>query len=93
MQIVHSIQFSEDEITTLFEFAKTVGTIEESSAYDSSEKPAIILDNKKKFKSLLTEYAKEVFDYGYKVGANTANVKDTEMYSWYYRSVITIKPT
>ena len=80
MQIVHSIQFSEDEISNLFEFARMVGEVEESSAYDTSEKPAIILENKKKFKTLLADYAREAFEYGYKVGANTANVKDTEMY-------------
>jgi hypothetical protein len=81
MQIVHSIQFSDDEIDSLFEFARMVGEVGESTAYETAEKPALILDNKKKFKMLLSDYAREAFDYGYKVGANTANVKDTAMYS------------
>lgn len=81
MQIVHSVQFSDSEIEMLFEFARMVGEVEESTAYESTEKPAIILENKRKFKTLLTDYAREAFDYGYKVGANTANVKDTAMYS------------
>lgn len=81
MQIVHSIKFSDDEISALFEFARFVGEIEESTAYDSTEKPALILENTKKFKSLLGDYAHEAFTYGHNVGANTANKKDTEMYT------------
>ena len=81
MQIVHSIQFSNDEIRALLEFARFVGEIEESTAYDSSEKPALIAENTKKFKALLSDYAHEAFTYGYNVGANTANKKDTEMYT------------
>jgi hypothetical protein len=81
MQIVHSVQFSDVEIEKLFEFARIVGEVEESTGYDSTEKPPLIAENTKNFKLLLAEYAREAFDYGYKVGANTANVKDTAMYS------------
>ena len=81
MQIVHSIQFSDDEVDELFEYARKVGEIEESTAYDSSEKPAIILENSKKFRALLANYAREAFDYGTKIGYSQANTKDTAMYS------------
>jgi len=81
MQIVHSVRFTDDEVSLLFDIARKVGQTEESTAYDNAEKTAIVAEQSAKFAMLLGKYAEEAFNFGVKIGYSKANLKDTEMYS------------
>jgi hypothetical protein len=80
MQIVHTIQCSDTEIEAVFEPARLAGEIENSLGYEAAERPVLIAQAVSKFKDVFEVLIKEAFDYGYRVGFNSANTKDTEMY-------------
>lgn len=80
MKVIHSVELSHDECDEIYKLAKEAGEIYESTAYAMEEKPALIEEAKKKFKTSLAGYIHDAFVYGYNEGLNKANDKDTEMY-------------
>jgi hypothetical protein len=80
MQVVHTIRLSVEECDSVFEPAEKSGTIKESTAFVPEEKIAKQAEYRMAFETALHKLVSEAFEYGYNVGANTANTKDTEMY-------------
>jgi hypothetical protein len=80
MQVVHTIKLSPEECELVFSPAEKYGAVKDSTAYTLEERVMKQAEFKTAFEEALHKIVSEAFEYGYNVGANTANTKDTEMY-------------
>lgn len=64
MKIIHSVQFDDEEVQTLFELARIVGEVQMTPTYSDAEKLDFTSSNFKQFKDLLSDYAHESFSHG-----------------------------
>jgi len=77
MQIKHTLEASDDECTALFTLVKTCCL----TPYPSKDAQDKALDAcAVTFRKMIDEHTNNAFQLGYKVGLNSANVKDDEMY-------------
>lgn len=68
MKIIHSVQFSPDEVESLFEVAKKAGEMVVNPAYSAEEKEKMQLDYLEDFSSKLAAFGVEAFDHGHMIG-------------------------